>query len=123
MGGCTHGDEHDDQVDEHGQVGQPAELLQSADLAQEEAGQRPDETADGVAELELGCLGQGLAVGDDDDGHVAEKLDGLEDVDEVAAPWSVDAEGEVTKGLDGELEGVEFCRSVSGIGIQEEGIP
>lgn len=109
VSGRTHGDEHDNQVDEDSQVGQPAELLEGSDLAQEETGQSPHQTADGVAELELGGLGEGLTVGDNDDSNIAQQLNSLEDVDEVTAPGAVDTERQITEGLDGELEGVEFC--------------
>lgn len=110
MRGSTHRDEHNDQVDEDSQVGQPAELLEGSDLAQEETGQSPHQTADGVAELELGGLGKGLAVGDDDHTNIANQLNGLEDVDQVTGPMTIDTESNITKGLNRELEGVDFCR-------------
>lgn len=86
MGGGSHGDEHDQQIDQDGHVREPGEALQGPDLAENEAGQCPHQTADGVAQPELGRLGQCLSVRDDDGADVTYQLDGLEDVDHVPAP-------------------------------------
>ena len=105
--GDAHGDEHDEEVDPDGQVGQRAEFLQRADLAEEEAGQGPHETADGVAELESGGFRERFAVGDDDGADVADELDRLEYVHQIARPLAVEAEREVAVGFDGVLVGIE----------------
>ena len=54
MCGDAHGNEHDQEVDPNCKVGKPSKFLQRPDLAYEKTGQRPDQTADGVAQLELG---------------------------------------------------------------------
>ena len=95
MGDEAHGQEDDEQVDPDGEVGEPAEFLQRANLTEEEAGQGPDETADGVAQLELRRFGQRLAVGNDDDGHAAQQLDRLQDVETVAGRGTVEAERQI----------------------------
>ena len=51
--GDTHGDKHDQEIDPDGEIGEPSEFLQRSDLAQKEAGEGPDETADRVAQLEF----------------------------------------------------------------------
>lgn len=58
----------------------PAELLERADLANQETSNGPDQAANSIAELEFGYLGQGLTVGDDDNADIAEKLDRLQEV-------------------------------------------
>lgn len=103
MRGGAHCDEHDRQVDEHCHVRQPTEFLQGSNLAEDESGQGPDQAANGIAQLELDRFRQRLAVGDDDGPDVANELDGLEDVEEVAAPGTVYTESDVSEGFDREL--------------------
>ena len=74
MGGDAHRDKHDEEVDPDGGVGDPAIALEGADLADDEADECEDHTADCVAELELGDFGEGLAAGDDDQADGAEEL-------------------------------------------------
>lgn len=97
VGGGAHGDEHDEQVDEDGHVGKPGELLQGPNLAQDEAGEGPDQAANSIAELEFYGFRQRFAVGYDDGADVADKLDGLKDIEQVAAPCSVDTEAYVSE--------------------------
>lgn len=63
MCGDTHGDEHDQEIDPDSEIGQPCEFLQRSDLAYQETGQRPDETADGIAQFEFRDLRESFAVG------------------------------------------------------------
>lgn len=109
IGGSTHGNEHDGQVNEDSGVGQPAELLQRPNLTQGKAGQGPHETAHGVTELELGCLRQRFSIGDDDDSNVAQKLNSLQEVHGVAADRPIDAIGNIAVCQNGELEGIKIC--------------
>lgn len=74
MCGDTHGDEHDQEIDPHREVGQPSEFLQRSDLAEKETGQGPDETTDGVAQLELRGFRESFSVRDDDDADTAYEL-------------------------------------------------
>lgn len=103
MCGDAHGDEHDEEVDPYGGVGQPSKFLQRAHLPDDEPDERPDKTADGVAEFKLGDFGQGFAAGDDDEADGADELDGLEHVEQIPGPLTVDAEGQVAIVLHGEL--------------------
>ena len=103
VGNADHGDDHAGNVDPDSSVCEPAELLQCADLTKKEAGDSPDETADGEAELELCSLGKSKTVGDDDGADVEDELDGLQDVEEVAHRLAVKAETHVTVTLEGEL--------------------
>ena len=82
----AHGEEDDEEVEPYGEVSEPAELLEGADLANEEACEGPDKAADGVAELEFGGFGESFAVGNNDDGNIADELDGLQDVHAVTSP-------------------------------------
>ena len=52
----AHCDEHDEEIDVDGQVGEPAVFCQGADLTESEPANCPYETADSVAESELGDL-------------------------------------------------------------------
>ncbi len=74
----AHCDEYNQQVHVDGCVGQPPIFLESAHLTEEEATDRPDETTNCVAEAKLGHLGEGLAVGDDNESHATEELHALE---------------------------------------------
>ena len=94
----AHGDEHDEQIDPHGKVGEPAEFLERSDLAYKEACESPDQAANGVAQLELRGFRKSFTIGDDDDGHIAEQLDGLKDVEQVARPLAVEAVCKITVG-------------------------
>jgi hypothetical protein len=69
--------------------------------------QGPHQAADGVAQFELSSFGQGLAVGDDNDCHVAYQLEGLQDVEQVTTPRPVKSEAKITKGSHGELVRVQ----------------
>lgn len=106
--GCTtHGDEHANQVEPDSKIGNPTELLEGTNLTNEETNNGPDQTADNKAEFELGDLRQSLSVGDDNQTNVENKLDTLQDVDQVAHPGTKETETEVTKVTNGVVEGVK----------------
>ena len=94
----THREEDDEEVKPDCKIGKPAELLESSNLAKEEAGKGPNETADGVTELKLRGFRESFAIGDDDDGNVANQLDGLQNIHAIACPISVEAKCNVTIG-------------------------
>lgn len=91
----THGDEHDEEVDPHGTIGEPTEFLKRPDLANEETCERPHETADGVAKLELRGFRERFSIGDDNDRNVANELNGLQDIEQISGPLTVEAVGDV----------------------------
>ena len=61
----AHGDEHDQEIEENGKVGQDPKFLECANLTDSKATDGPNETADSIAKFEFGDLGKGLAVADD----------------------------------------------------------
>ena len=61
----AHGDEHNQEIEENGKVGQYPKFLECADLTNGKATDGPNETADGIAKFEFGDLGKGLAVAND----------------------------------------------------------
>lgn len=84
MGNNRHGLDYDKNVDPNRCISQPAVLLKSANLPNEEAGECKDQAANGVAELELGHLRKCLAIGNDNDADVEKQLNRLQDVNRVA---------------------------------------
>ena len=96
----THGEEDDEEIHPDGRIGQPSEILQGSDLSQDHTGEGPDDAEHDEASVEIGDLGQTLAVGDDDNSDVEEQLDGLEDIDAVAAYCSIDTECNISIGLE-----------------------
>lgn len=107
MRGNAHGDEDDEEIDPDTCVGKEPEFLQRADLAQRGADNGPDQTAHGIAEVELRDFGQGLAVADDNQTDLECQLETLHDVEKVAQRSAVEAVGNVAVVLDGELVAVE----------------
>lgn len=116
---ASHGDNHADDIDPHSSISQPSELLQGANLAQKKANERPDQTADDKAQLELGGLGQCFTVGDNDQTDVQQQLNALQDVEEMSDPRPVKTETEITEAAYGELVRVKaekrFPQKVTGI--------
>ena len=116
----AHGDEHDHKIHPDGGVSQPTVLGKSPHLADTKSNDGPDQTADSVAKLEFGHLRDSLSIADHDQAHVAEKLDGLEDVDYVARNRTVEAECQISVVLHGELVGVktqeDFPQQITGAG-------
>lgn len=108
VAGNSHGEDDDQKIEPDGEVGEISELLQGSDLTNDHGGKRPDETADGEAELELGHLRQSLAVTNDNDADVEQELDALEQIHAVASPGTVDSETEVAEGLHGVSVGIEL---------------
>jgi len=91
----AHGDEHDEEIEENGKVGQDSEFLECSHLADGKASDSPDETADGIAESELRDLRNGLAVTDDDVSNAEEQLKTLQEVDNKARDSTVNTESEI----------------------------
>jgi hypothetical protein len=56
--GHNHCEDHDEDVHEYSDIGQPSEFLQCSDLAEEHAGDHEDDDANDVAELEFGDDGE-----------------------------------------------------------------
>ena len=92
----THRDEHDEQVHPDGRVREPAVFGESSHLTNEETNDGPDQTANGVAKLELRYLGNGLSITDHDQADTADQLDTLQDVDHVARACAVETECQVS---------------------------
>lgn len=98
--------------DPNGEVCQPREPLQRPDLADDHTGQSKDQHADDEAEagpraIDLGDLGDGLAVEKYEESDDHEELDRLGDVDEVTRPGAEAAEEEVGVVSDWVSHGVE----------------
>lgn len=70
MRGDAHGDEHDQQIDLDGEVGQEPKLLESTDLTDQEASYGPHDYTNSITESKLARLGQSFAVADKDHGDV-----------------------------------------------------
>jgi hypothetical protein len=92
----SHRDKHDHKIEEHGSICQYAELLQSPHLTDCKPSERPKQAAHSVAESELGHLGEGLSVADDNDTHGYQKLESLQKVDNVPQWTTPCAECEIT---------------------------
>ncbi len=105
----AHGEEDNKKIKPHGEIGEPAKFLEGADLANKEACKCPDQAADGVAEFELGSFRESFAIGDGDDGDIADELNCLQNVHAIAGPVAVEAEGDVAVGSNGVFVGVEAC--------------
>ena len=103
----AHGKDNHKHIEPDSGVSEPAVFLQRADLPDDVAAEGPDEAADGVAELELGDLREGLPVADYDYADVEEELDALQDVDHLPHEAAVGAEGDVAVGLAGVFVAVE----------------
>jgi len=103
----AHGDEHDHEIEENGKVGQDAEFLECADLAEAKTTEGPDKTADGIAEFELGDLGKGLAVADDNVTNAQEQLETLQEVDDIARDPAINTESEIGVVLAGIFVGIK----------------
>ena len=91
----AHGDGHERQIGPDSGVGKPSKLLQGANLADSEAANGPTQTADGIAELELGNLGNGLSITDDDQSNGAEELEELQYINAMAGDSAVESECKV----------------------------
>ncbi len=74
----THADEHDEEIEDDGEVGQPAELVQGPYLAGEEPHDGPDQAAHDVAQPELRNLRYRETVADDNNTDADGQLKGLE---------------------------------------------
>lgn len=74
MSSDNHSEDHDENVDEDSQVGQPTKLLQCSNLAKDHTNNDQDDDADNVAELELGRDGQRETVGNGDQGDRQDEL-------------------------------------------------
>ena len=70
VGGHTHSDEHDEQVDPDSKICKEAELLKCTDLAKQESDDGPKDYTNGIAKPESACLLQGFAVTDKNNGNV-----------------------------------------------------
>src|ERR1700722_4178592 len=92
----SHSDEHDQEVYVDGQVCEPAILLQSTHLPDEESANGPDQTTDGITKVKFRNLRDSLSVADDNESDLTEQLDTLEDVDSVARDGAIDPEGHVS---------------------------
>jgi hypothetical protein len=103
----AHADEHDHEIEENRSVGQDPKFLECADLTDTKANERPNETADGIAEFEFGDLGKGLAVADDDITDAEEQLKTLQEVDDIARDSAVNTEREIGIVLAGILVGIK----------------
>jgi hypothetical protein len=103
----THRDEHDQEIDKHGSICQYAVLLKCADLAKCKTKDRPNQTADCVAELEFSDLRKRLAIADDNDTHGYQQLEALQKVDNVSQWATPNTECQIAVILGGKLVRVE----------------
>lgn len=95
MGHHTHTDEHDHQVENHSEVRQEAQFVESSDLSEEEAYNRPDQAADDITEAELGHLRDRKTIADNKDTNADHELQSLKEVDGIAKPRAPDAESKI----------------------------
>ena len=95
--GCD-GNDHNDDVDPDGSVCDPTKTLESTNLPKEHTKNCPDDTADDVADVAVDLV-KTLSVTDDNNTNVEEQLDGLQNVECMASVGAVDAESDVSVGL------------------------
>lgn len=91
----SHGDEDDEQVEPHGEVGHPPVGLEGSDLGQEEADNDEENGADDIAQLELGDLRDVLTELDRDLSEQQQQTQSLHDVGDVAGQCAPGAETEI----------------------------
>ncbi len=89
-----------------GKVSDVSELGKSSNLSHNKSYKRPDQAANWEAKSVLGHLGKSLAVSNDNNTNIEEKLDGLKNVHAMASFFPVNAEAHVTKGFHRVLVGV-----------------
>jgi len=92
VAGNGHCKDNDENVQPDCEVRKVTEFLQSTDLTRYHSSKWEDKDTDGVTQLILGNLGQGLAVTDNDNTDVEEKLDTLENIHAMTCPSAVDSE-------------------------------
>jgi hypothetical protein len=107
VGRGVHDDDEVDNVHPHGQMADPAEMLQLAHEAGSDTDKHDDKNDDNVANLLLGNLVEKCGVSENDDGDTEELLQRLGDVDEVTTPWAEDSQEGVTETQHGETRRVE----------------
>lgn len=111
--GCnSHAEDKDEHVQPDGEVGEPAEALQSSDLANDHTSGHEDDEADDEAKAASAIwtsrdLRDGLAIAENENSHGKEQLDGLQRVDEVARPGPEDTEESIGVRLHREPVGIE----------------
>ena len=81
-----HSKDHDKNVEPNVDIGKPRKVSEGTDLATCHANKHEEDIEGDVAELPVDHLDQGLPVADDQQRHVEEQLERLEDVENVARP-------------------------------------
>jgi len=116
------GQDHDDDVDPDGKIGDPAEFLECTDLTKDHTKNSPDDAAHNIADAVVD-LRQTLSVTNDNNTDVEEQLDRLKGVERVASVFAVDAESNVSVCLQREFVRVEAQEHVPDLptGVTSEG--
>jgi hypothetical protein len=68
VGHHSHNHDHDDHIDPDGKVGDPSKSLQSPDLAERHAQNRPDHAADNITDIPVDLI-EALTIANDDHTH------------------------------------------------------